>query len=60
MWLSGAALWMGSVAAVVASLGMLLFLLVRITIEETHLRDSLPGYGDYTTRVRWRLMPFII
>jgi protein-S-isoprenylcysteine O-methyltransferase Ste14 len=29
----------------------------RTTAEEHTLRDGLPGYTDYTTRVRYRLCP---
>ena len=30
---------------------------VRIRIEERTLREGLPGYADYVTRVRYRLLP---
>ncbi|QOG17327.1 methyltransferase family protein [Bradyrhizobium sp. SEMIA] len=30
---------------------------VRIGIEERTLREGLPGYADYTARVRYRLLP---
>jgi len=33
------------------------FLVVRIFIEEAALRKGLPGYGEYATRVRYRLIP---
>jgi protein-S-isoprenylcysteine O-methyltransferase Ste14 len=29
----------------------------RIRIEERTLREGLPGYSDYMTRVRYRLLP---
>jgi protein-S-isoprenylcysteine O-methyltransferase Ste14 len=32
-------------------------LMLRISIEETALREGLPGYTDYTARVRCRLLP---
>jgi protein-S-isoprenylcysteine O-methyltransferase Ste14 len=32
-------------------------LIVRIFIEEAALRKGLPGYNEYTTRVRYRLVP---
>jgi protein-S-isoprenylcysteine O-methyltransferase Ste14 len=32
-------------------------LMLRIAIEETALREGLPGYTDYTGRVRYRLLP---
>jgi protein-S-isoprenylcysteine O-methyltransferase Ste14 len=34
-------------------------LIVRIFIEEAALRQGLPGYHEYTTRVRYRLVPGI-
>ena len=34
-------------------------LIVRIFIEEAALRKGLPGYDEYTTRVRYRLVPRI-
>jgi protein-S-isoprenylcysteine O-methyltransferase Ste14 len=34
-------------------------LIVRIFIEEAALRKGLPGYNEYTTRVRYRLVPRI-
>ncbi|OKO77862.1 isoprenylcysteine carboxylmethyltransferase family protein [Bradyrhizobium sp. AS23.2] len=30
---------------------------IRIRIEERTLREGLPGYSDYATRVRYRLLP---
>ena len=41
-------------------LGLLLFLpllAARIRGEEAMLREGLPGYRDYATRVRFRLLP---
>jgi protein-S-isoprenylcysteine O-methyltransferase Ste14 len=32
---------------------------LRVRIEERELIAGLPGYGDYTTRVRYRLLPGI-
>jgi protein-S-isoprenylcysteine O-methyltransferase Ste14 len=34
-------------------------LIVRIFIEEAALRKGLPGYDEYTMRVRYRLVPGI-
>jgi protein-S-isoprenylcysteine O-methyltransferase Ste14 len=31
----------------------------RILDEETFLRKSLPGYDEYTQRVRYRLVPWV-
>ena len=47
--------WIG-LALVPVVMGLLI---VRIFIEEAALRKGLPGYEEYTTRVRYRLMPRI-
>ncbi|MBX9589566.1 MAG: isoprenylcysteine carboxylmethyltransferase family protein [Hyphomonadaceae bacterium] len=45
--------WLGlAVAPLVIAL-----IAVRIVLEEATLRAGLPGYADYTQRVRWRLLP---
>jgi protein-S-isoprenylcysteine O-methyltransferase Ste14 len=36
-----------------------LLLALRIPIEERTLKEKLDGYRDYTTRVRYRLVPGI-
>jgi protein-S-isoprenylcysteine O-methyltransferase Ste14 len=33
------------------------FLAIRTGLEERVLREELPGYTEYSTRVRWRLLP---
>lgn len=59
LWLFGLALWLESTAGAIATLAVLLGLLVRMRIEERTLRETLQGYGDYMTRVRFRLVPFV-
>jgi protein-S-isoprenylcysteine O-methyltransferase Ste14 len=56
----GTALWLGSYAAAIASVGFLLLTLARIVIEERYLREHLPGYGAYAARVRARLIPALL
>jgi protein-S-isoprenylcysteine O-methyltransferase Ste14 len=56
----GAALWLGSSAAAVASLGFLAMTLARIVIEERWLREHLPDYAAYARRVRGRLIPYLL
>jgi protein-S-isoprenylcysteine O-methyltransferase Ste14 len=34
-------------------------LALRIPMEERMLKEKLDGYGDYATRVRYRLIPGI-
>ena len=55
--LPGMALWLESTAAALFSLVPTALLAVRILVEEDFLRRELPGYEDYTRRVRWRLVP---
>ena len=43
-------------AFVPASLGAVL-LIVRTLLEDRFLKEHLPGYVDYATRTRWRLIP---
>ena len=55
--LSGLALWLGSYAAVLGVIVVLLSLLLRIHVEEKTLRETLPGYAEYMERVTYRLVP---
>jgi protein-S-isoprenylcysteine O-methyltransferase Ste14 len=56
-YLVGTALILGSWVGAVTSVLLVVGLGVRTTIEEGELREGLPGYADYATRVRWRLVP---
>ena len=55
---SGPALgsWLAAALLVISSLP---FLLHRAIAEDRVLRGELPGYSDYASRVRWRLLPGI-
>jgi protein-S-isoprenylcysteine O-methyltransferase Ste14 len=59
LFLMGLALWLESYVAVLALLLPLAFLVARAIVEEKTLSDILPGYADYTRRVRYRLVPFV-
>ena len=59
LFVAGAALWLESYAALIATSGMLAIIVVRIAVEEKALRKALPGYVEYTGRVRHRLVPFV-
>jgi protein-S-isoprenylcysteine O-methyltransferase Ste14 len=59
LFLTGLALWLESYASVLALSVPLVFLTARISVEERALRETLPGYADYTRRVRYRLVPFV-
>jgi protein-S-isoprenylcysteine O-methyltransferase Ste14 len=56
----GTALWLGSYAAAIASLGFLVMTLARIVIEERFLLENLAGYDAYKARVRARLIPLLL
>ncbi len=48
---------LGTVAALVPTIIGAAFLLLRAVREEQMLVTDLPGYRDYTARVRWRILP---
>lgn len=56
---AGAALWLGSTAALIGVSVHLVATLARIRIEEAFLRENLPDYAAYASRVRARLIPFV-
>jgi protein-S-isoprenylcysteine O-methyltransferase Ste14 len=55
----GIALWLESYAGALAAIVPVGLLAVRIVFEERFLREELLGYGSYTERVRYRLIPFV-
>jgi protein-S-isoprenylcysteine O-methyltransferase Ste14 len=60
MLFAGAALWLGSTTAALATAAQLAATLWRIRMEEAYLRERLPAYADYARRVRGRLIPFVL
>ena len=57
--LVGLSLWLESYAAALSAIVPISFLLMRISLEERFLRRELPGYEEYSARVRFRLIPGI-
>jgi protein-S-isoprenylcysteine O-methyltransferase Ste14 len=55
----GMALWLESYAAAIAAIVPIVVLVIRLLLEETFLRRELPGYEQYTTRTRFRLIPYV-
>jgi protein-S-isoprenylcysteine O-methyltransferase Ste14 len=55
----GMALWLGSYAAAIFAILPIAVLMIRLLLEEKFLRRELPGYEQYTTRTRFRLIPFV-
>jgi len=57
--LLGLSLWLGSYIAAFCAVLPVGLLMIRIRLEERFLMRELPGYSDYSSRVRYRLMPGI-
>lgn len=53
----GIPLWLGSRAGLLVGLLPIAVLVVRTLAEERFLSQALPGYADYRSRVKWRLLP---
>ncbi len=54
---AGMALALGSLWALLPAVVLTLTLVARTLFEERTLREGLPGYADYTRRVRFRWVP---
>lgn len=57
--LVGIVLALGSLWAIVPALVALILIVIRTALEDRTLQEELPGYRDYTRRVRYRLIPWI-
>jgi protein-S-isoprenylcysteine O-methyltransferase Ste14 len=55
----GAPLILGSTWAFVPAGAAALLFILRATLEDTMLRNELPGYSEYSQRTRYRLFPGI-
>ncbi len=49
----------GSFYALSTSLLTMVFLVIRTVLEDSTLQKELPGYGEYTKKTRYRLIPFV-
>ena len=57
LFFAGVPLLLGSWWGLAMAPVIVVLFAVRIGIEERTLREGLPGYADYVTRVRYRLLP---
>ena len=57
--LVGIVLALGSVWTLIPAAVALIIAVIRTTLEDRTLQEELPGYLDYTRRVRYRLIPGI-
>ena len=55
----GMALWLQSYAALIAGLLPITALIGRIYAEEKILQETLPGYREYMSSTRYRIIPFV-
>ena len=53
----GVALLLGSARGILGAVVLIVLVACRAVMEERLLRDRLAGYGEYTQRVRYRLVP---
>ncbi|HEY1836340.1 MAG TPA: isoprenylcysteine carboxylmethyltransferase family protein [Rhizomicrobium sp.] len=57
LYLVGMPLLLGSWYGLIGTALLAVTIAVRAVFEERELKRELPGYTEYTTRVRWRLIP---
>jgi protein-S-isoprenylcysteine O-methyltransferase Ste14 len=50
-------IWLNAVMGLLALTAMMPFLIWRLLAEERFLSENLPGYTEYRTQARWRLIP---
>lgn len=55
----GMPLWLESNAATLFAIAPITTLVIRILIEERFLKRELRGYNEYTSKVSYRLIPFL-
>jgi protein-S-isoprenylcysteine O-methyltransferase Ste14 len=57
--LVGMSLWLGSFASAIVAIVPTVLIGIRAMLEEKFLRRELPGYAEYTTRTRFRMIPYV-
>jgi protein-S-isoprenylcysteine O-methyltransferase Ste14 len=57
--LVGMSLWLGSFAGAIVSIVPTVLIGIRAVLEEKFLRRELPGYAEYITRTRFRMIPYV-
>lgn len=59
IWACAVPMIFGSLSAGVVSAVILLIIAIRTYFEDTMLKNELPGYREYASEVKYRLIPFI-
>ena len=57
--LVGMSLWLGSFAGAIVAIVPTVLIGIRAMLEEKFLRRELPGYAEYMTRTRFRMIPYV-
>jgi protein-S-isoprenylcysteine O-methyltransferase Ste14 len=57
--LVGMSLWLGSFAGAIVAIVPTVLIGIRAMLEEKFLRRELPGYTEYVTRTRFRMIPYV-
>ena len=57
--LVGMSLWLGSFAGAIVAIIPTVLIGIRAMLEEKFLRRELPGYAEYITRTRFRMIPYV-
>ena len=57
--LVGMSLWLGSFAGAIVAIVPTVLIGIRAMLEEKFLRRELPGYAEYITRARFRMIPYV-
>lgn len=52
-------IWCRSVPALVGSLGLVVFLVLKARSEEVRLQRQFPGYATYCDSRKWRFLPWV-
>ncbi len=59
LWMSSIPLIIGSIYAIIPLNVYYILMILRTYLEDQTLQKELPGYYEYTKKVRYRLIPFI-
>jgi protein-S-isoprenylcysteine O-methyltransferase Ste14 len=57
--LVGMSLWLGSFAGAIVAIVPTILIGIRAMLEEKFLCRELPGYAEYVTRTRFRMIPYV-
>ena len=59
VWAVSIPLLTGAIYTVIPSTAIIIIISLRTYLEDKMLKEELPGYQDYTSKVKYRLIPYI-